>query len=804
VLDSQEEASTQERSVDVEVIANQCCPEKESDQSNSVVDTAPPPGDIGVAVELKKTRPLTDKEILFYLTKPFTPTSTTLFEKKVYSGKTRSFQLQWLEKFNGLVYSKKDKGAYCKFCVLFSNMLSDARIASFGALVVEPLKNWKKATEKLQEHFGGKCNFHNKALELADNFKQTMSGQQVPIHQLLESSRASQIKENRQKLMAIIDTIITCGRQGIALRGHRDDHTQELKSGPNTNLGNFVELLKFRVRGGDTTLESHLKTSKGNARYTSKSIQNEVIDICGNAVRDSILRDVKDAEFFSVIADEATDSSNSEQLAISIRYVDKDCTPQECFLGFSECLLGVTGEALANSIISNLQSWKFELHNLRGQSYDGAGAMAGTNKGAAARVMEIYPKALYTHCASHRLNLCIAKCCNIREVQNSMEIADKISRFFNNSPKRQLFFESFLKDERKKKLKELCRTRWVERHDAFDVFIHLFKPLVNCLEALSEASASEWSRDTRQEANVLYNALLRFPLIVALILTREVFLMSKVLSIKLQGRYVDIARAHKEVELVKHQVEINRREIESYHKRIYDDAVALARDVGVEEEIPRIAARQQHRANPEARDPCQFFRRTITAPLLDHLSSQLQDRFDKGSQNAIHLSEFLTLLPSELFGSAKNLTKCDIENICSFYDKDMPSSFAIDTELQAWCIKWNNEEEGKECNTIPKTLAKTDKLFFPNLHTLLRIAATLPVTSCTCERSISTLRLLKTRLRSTMTNNRLNGLAMLFVHRERSNPETQLDMENIVNEFAALHPRRMELADLGAAKDDEN
>ena len=53
-----------------------------------------------------------------------------------------------------------------------------------------------------------------------------------------------------------------------------------------------------------------------------------------------------------------------------------------------------------------------------------------------------------------------------------------------------------------------------------------------------------------------------------------------------------------------------------------------------------------------------------------------------------------------------------------------------------------------------------------------------------------------------MTNNSLNGLAMLFVHRERSNTDA-LNMENIVNEFAALHPRRMELADLGAAKDED-
>ena len=54
----------------------------------------------------------------------------------------------------------------------------------------------------------------------------------------------------------------------------------------------------------------------------------------------------------------------------------------------------------------------------------------------------------------------------------------------------------------------------------------------------------------------------------------------------------------------------------------------------------------------------------------------------------------------------------------------------------------------------------------PGLNTrkLLEIACTLPVTSAECERSVSRLRYLKTYLQSTTTEDRLNGLAMLYVH----------------------------------------
>lgn len=83
--------------------------------------------------------------------------------------------------------------------------------------------------------------------------------------------------------------------------------------------------------------------------------------------------------------------------------------------------------------------------------------MAGQTKGTAARIQSLYPKAVYTHCAAHRLNLCVVKCCSIREVNNMMQTADKIARFFKYSPKRQLALEAWVDDlfpeEKRKNLK---------------------------------------------------------------------------------------------------------------------------------------------------------------------------------------------------------------------------------------------------------------------------------------------------------------------------------------------------------------
>ncbi len=134
-----------------------------------------------------------------------------------------------------------------------------------------------------------------------------------------------------------------------------------------------------------TVLKHHLANAPAHAKYTSTSIQNSIADILGCQVKQAILNRVKRAQFFSLIADEVTDSSNKEQLAIVLRYVDPDDLHiREDLVEFVECDAGVTGRAVATKITGCIESSGLDLTKIRGQAYDGAGNMAGKVKGAAA------------------------------------------------------------------------------------------------------------------------------------------------------------------------------------------------------------------------------------------------------------------------------------------------------------------------------------------------------------------------------------------------------------------------------------
>ena len=666
-----------------------------SDTAVNALNPAVSSGDFKRVVELMQQRALSNEEKYYLLTNHFFPNRAYKFPSYEYGKQKRSFQHNWLSRYNGLVYSESGKGGYCKYCVLFGRAAYSMQSFS-GILINRPLTtNLQKASQKLREHFEGigsdtAKKYHLEAVEKAETFKKVMESKQMPVDRQLSKIQALTVAKNKEKLKSIVETIIFCGRQGIALRGHCDNHTCQ-GDVPHANPGNFIALLNFRIKSGDTVLADHLESCGGNAFYTSKTIQNQLIAVCGKIIQSSILQEIQAAPLFSIMADEATDASNKEQLAVCIRYVNSSTLKiEEHFLGFSECETHVSGQAIAAHILQLLETWQLPASQLRGQTYDGAGAMAGKTKGAAARITELYPKALYTHCSSHVLNLCIVTCCSIPAIRNTMDVADCVHHFFDNSPKRQFALEKWITEvlpdsEKRRKLKSVCKTRWVERHEAFEVFFDLFLPLVCCLEELKDASCDEWNQDTRKDAQSHFLVLTRFSFIFALTVTKEVLGYTKALSVKLQGRYVDVVKALTEINVVKRTLQSARSGVGQFHRRVYRSAVELAKVVNVDESVPRTTGQQQHRCNVPYASVSEYFQRQLTIPALDHLISEINDRFTKSLSDKI--CQIKVLLPSTLAECTCVLTSADIPNLLSLYHDDLPSLTSLDTELHCWGMK---------------------------------------------------------------------------------------------------------------------
>ena len=157
-----------------------------------------------------------------------------------------------------------------------------------------------------------------------------------------------------------------------------------------------------------------------------------------------------------------------------------------------------------------------------------------------------------------------------------MDTADKLVRFYNFSPRRQHNLEKCIDDIQdgktdKVKLKELCRTRWVARHDAFNVFIDLYESIVSSLQEIRNRNDG-WNAQSANDAMSLYIAITQFPFIAALITTRDIMAYVQPISVSLQSKTIDIVKATDQIKNVIGALEDIREKMDTFHSKLYSNS----------------------------------------------------------------------------------------------------------------------------------------------------------------------------------------------------------------------------------------
>ncbi|XP_066916669.1 52 kDa repressor of the inhibitor of the protein kinase-like [Clytia hemisphaerica] len=443
------------------------------------------------------------------------------------------------------------------------------------------------------------------------------------------------------------------------------------------------------------------------------------------------------------------DASQKEQLSVVLRYVDNSFDIKEDFVGFVHLKDGLTGKALSNAIVKRVSDLKLDIMNCRGQGYDGAGSVSGEKNGAVAHILRLNRLALYTHCFSHRLSLAVCKGFQITSVSNMLEI---VFFFFKYSAQRQLFFEQKVKEicptSTCKKLKDPSRTRWLERIKDLDLFIELFECLWITLNEMRNSKSH--NPQTKKDAASYFKGIDYFNFIVNMVITFHVLDLAQLVTELLQSKTNDIAEdVHMITSLLK-VVSDTRDEVDKYHDKWYDEALVIAERLHIKEAKPRTCLRMTHTDNHDAKSIRDFYRVSLTIPLLESLGEQLKSRF---SENSLVAYTDLHLIPSKILQKVKdgheNGSQKKGESIppsqslkeltlpfFEFYRAEFDNYLRIDSELQLWEEFWTSHKALCPSN-ISSTLKAVTFEGFPNIKIALRILATLPITSCECERSFS-------------------------------------------------------------------
>ena len=608
----------------------------------------------------------------------------------------------------------------------------------------------------------------------AENYLSVAQGTRANIIEQTVSGHTQQVAIDRSKLVPIIKTIILCGRQELSLRGTNDSGDVLAKSSQND--GNFRSLLRFRVDAGDSALKKHLETAERNSLYTSPSIQNDIIAACGEVIKNTVVSKIKAAKCYSILADETTDISSTEQLTLCCRYFDDDAKKVcEDFLEFVP-VYDVTGVGLAKVILNKVTQLGLDPNKIVGQGYDGAAAMSGHLNGVRAHISSKHPKA-------HSLNLAVSKSCSVPLLRNSLGTIGSVCTFLRSSQRMQLFKQqvaSHLPTANFSTLIPLSETRWVERHDSVLRFLKMYIPIVNTLQELEMSHNSS----AAQPAHQLVNVITKSQFVICLMVLSEFMSYTLSLSKHIQSSTCNLLKSFSHATQMISRLNAIRTNANKEFEKIFQRACELNETVAEPITMPRITTQQSNRGNISSNSAEEYCRRVVFVPYLDHLLQELKVRFESKNDIVTYLQMVTPKYAIKLNAQQDlhNVKKC-----VEFYKELLPEPGSFHAEFSIWQEKWKLVSESDQSFPFDLTQAylECNGDLFPNVKALLAILLALPVSTATAERSFSTLKRLKTYLRNSTGQKRLTGLALLSIYRN-----TKVDIQEVVEEFVKLRPRR--------------
>ena len=121
----------------------------------------------------------------------------------------------------------------------------------------------------------------------------------------------------------------------------------------------------------------------------------------------------------------------------------------------------------------------------------------------------------------------------------------------------------------------------------------------------------------------------------------------------------------------------------------------------------------------------------------------------------------------------------ELESASSFYGDDFSAS-TLQVQLQTLRTQFEKESHITLQDIIKylKTFSEAELSIYSEVVTLLKLILVNPATNATSERTFSAMRRIKTYLRSTMGQARLNGLMLLHVHKDKTESLSILDIAN--------------------------
>lgn len=298
--------------------------------------------------------------------------------------------------------------------------------------------------------------------------------------------------------------------------------------------------------------------------------------------------------------------------------------------------------------------------------------MSGKFNGCSAKVRELYPDAIYVHCANHNLNLAITHACKISSIRNCIGIIKEVVKLFRLSNKAGVVLRDNIlascPSAKQTRLLKFCETRWVEHLDSLSLFNDVYEHICSSLEYLDENNL----KTDGVKPHALLASIKTPQFIIALTVVKPIFSMLKNLSVYLQKEDCDLSTCIDYANHVYEEINEMRRDSELKFKDLFVSAKEMADKMDINLVPPRNIGVQNNRDNYEG-GPEAYFRRSIFLPFLDHLAMQLNIRF---LEHRELLSKIQNILPTK----CSELNQKEISETVNTFAKEWPNDIKGSTD----------------------------------------------------------------------------------------------------------------------------